>query len=393
MDTGWRKIMTEKINRDKEEVLLSLVLPAYNEEDTLDKSTTLTLEALDQFLNKKDYEIIIIEDGSTDKTPEVAKKLAEKFNQVRYFHSDERLGKGKALTKAFREGKGRILAFMDTDLATDLQHLPELVKAVDEEGYDICIGSRLLPNSKVDRGIRRTVASKVFNKLVRILLGSSLRDHQCGFKAFRRDIFEGLASEVKSDHLFWDSEFLVKAQNNGYRVKEIPVKWKEEGESKVSLGDYFSMGQQLLQTFGELKIQPLLTKRLIPFALIGVFGAVLNTGLLFVLTEFLGFFYLLSSAIAVETCIITQFVMNDRFTFTDSKTSGAKQFLTRLAKSNLIRSATLFGHIGLLYTFTELFGIYYLISNLITIMIIFGVNYLLESKITWRTTFFPKTPS
>ncbi len=382
--------MTEKINEEKEEVLLSLVLPAYNEGDTLDKCTTLTLEALDRFLNKKDYEIIIVEDGSTDKTPEVAKKLAEKFGQVRYFHSDGRLGKGKALTKAFREGKGRIFAFMDVDLATDLQHLPELIKAVDEEGYDICIGSRLLPNSKVDRGIRKTITSKVFNKLVRLLLGSNLQDHQCGFKAFRRDIFENLASKVKSDHFFWDSEFLVRAQNHGYRVKEIPVRWKDEGESKVSLRDHFNMAQRLLQTFGELKIQPLLTKRLIPFALIGVFGAVLNTGLLFVLTEFLDLFYLLSSAIAVEICIIAQFVMNDRFTFTDIKTSGAKQFLTRLTKSNLIRLTTLCGHIGLLYTFTEIFGIYYLVSNLIAIIIIFGANYLLESKITWRTTFYPQ---
>ena len=382
--------MTRKINGNKEEVLLSLVLPAYNEEGTLDKCTTLTLEALDQFLNKKDYEIIIVEDGSTDKTPEVAKKLAGKFDQVRYFHINERLGKGKALTKAFREGKGRILAFVDVDLATDLRHLPELIKAVDEEGYDISIGSRLLPNSKVDRGIRRTIASKVFNKLVRTLLGSNLRDHQCGFKAFRRDTFENLASEVKSDHLFWDSEFLVKAQNHGYRVKEIPVRWKDKGESKVSLMDYFSMGQRLLHTFGELKIKPLLTKRLIPFALIGIFGAILNTGLLFVFTEFFGLFYLLSSAFAVEICIITQFVLNDRFTFTDSKTSGAKQFLSRLAKSNSVRLATLFGHIGLLYVFTELFGIYYLMSNLITIMIVFGANYLLESKITWRTTFYPQ---
>jgi len=385
-----RKTMPREINRNKEEILLSLVLPAYNEEDNLDKCTKLTLEALDRFLSKKDYEIIIVEDGSTDKTPEVAKKLAEKFDQVRYLHSDERLGKGKSLTMAFREGKGRILAFVDVDLATDLQHLPELIKAVDEEGYDISIGSRLLPNSKVNRGIRRTITSKVFNKLVRLLLGSDLRDHQCGFKAFRRDIFENLASEVKSDHLFWDSEFLVKAQNHGYRVKEIPVRWKDREESKVSLRDHFSMGQQLLQTFGELKIKPLLTKRLIPFALIGVFGAILNTGLLFSLTEFLGLFYLFSSAIAVEICIITQFVLNNRFTFTDSKTLGAKQFLTRLAKSNSIRLATLFGHIGLLYVFTELFGIYYLMSNLITIMIVFGANYLLESKITWRTTFYPK---
>jgi len=382
--------MPQEINRNKEEILLSLVLPAYNEEANLDKCTKLTLEALDRFLNKKDYEIIIVEDGSTDKTPEVAKKLAEKFDQVRYLHSDERLGKGKSLTMAFRKGKGRILAFVDVDLATDLQHLPELIKAVDEEGYDISIGSRLLPNSRVNRGIRRTITSKVFNKLVRLLLGSDLRDHQCGFKAFRRDIFENLASEVKSDHLFWDSEFLVKAQNHGYRVKEIPVRWKDREESKVSLRDHFSMGQQLLQTFGELKIKPLLTKRLIPFALIGIFGAILNTGLLFSLTEFLGLFYLLSSAIAVEICIITQFVLNNRFTFTDSKTLGAKQFLTRLAKSNSIRLATLFGHIGLLYIFTELFGIYYLMSNLITIMIVFGANYLLESKITWRTTFYPK---
>lgn len=382
--------MTREIHRNKEEILLSLVLPAYNEEANLDKCTTLTLEALNRFLNKKDYEIIIVEDGSTDKTPEVAKKLAGKFDRVRYLHSDERLGKGRSLTMAFREGKGRILAFVDVDLATDLGHLPELIKAVDEEGYDISIGSRLLPNSKVNRGIRRTITSKVFNKLVRLLLGSNLRDHQCGFKAFRRDTFENLASEVKSDHLFWDSEFLVKAQNHGYRVKEIPVRWKDRGESKVSLRDHFSMGQQLLQTFGELKINPLLTKRLIPFALIGIFGAILNTGLLFSLTEFLGLFYLLSSAISVEICIITQFVLNNRFTFTDSKTLGTKQFLTRLAKSNSIRLATLFGHIGLLYVFTELFGIYYLMSNLITIMIVFGANYLLESKITWRTTFYPK---
>ncbi len=212
--------------------MISIVIPAYNEAERLEKS----IEVLVTYLRKNfdNFEIIIAEDGSTDGTDEIARNLAEKYPFVVHLHSNERLGKGKAVLNGIRTAKNEFVLYMDADLSTDVEHIMDVYKALND-GYDIAIGSRLVKGSEAHRPFTRDLPSKVYNLLVRFLLKSKIRDHQCGFKGFRKSSVSDIFDRIRDNHWFWDTELLILAQREGLKIKEIPVKWRHGGESKVSL--------------------------------------------------------------------------------------------------------------------------------------------------------------
>jgi glycosyltransferase involved in cell wall biosynthesis len=223
---------------------VTVVLPALNEADIIAQ----TVEKISQTLKTCGctYEIIIAEDGSTDGTDKKAEFLAHLF-YVRHLHNDKRLGRGKALSASFRQSNGAVLIYMDVDLATDLKHLSQLIHAITAEGYLLATGSRCLSQSNAKRTFTRSFASKTYNFMVRLFLQSKVKDHQCGFKAFQREMILPLIDEVNANHWFWDTEVLVRAQRKGYKVKEFPVEWKSTRETKVKLfHDSFDMGLQIL---------------------------------------------------------------------------------------------------------------------------------------------------
>ncbi|ELZ45586.1 dolichol-P-glucose synthetase [Halorubrum distributum JCM 9100] len=241
---------------------VSIVLPAYNEEDSIEQTVMISLETLVDFLPTGTFEVIIAEDGCEDRTPDIATQLAETDDRIRHVHSDERLGRGGALEFAFNQANGETLVYYDTDLATDMRHLEELVESVRLDGYDVATGSRWLPEHQAERPAKRGIPSLGFNMLVRTILRSDLKDHQCGFKAISRSAFEQLGPSIKDEHWFWDTELLVKAQREGFRVKEFSVDWEPKGDSKVDLvRDVFGMGSQILRTFWELSVSPRITQR------------------------------------------------------------------------------------------------------------------------------------
>jgi len=122
---------------------------------------------------------------------------------------------------------------------------------------------------------------------------------------------------------------------------------------------------------------------MIKFSIVGVIGAGINTGFLWILTDLAGLYYLFSSVVAIEIAIMMQFMMNDRWTFRDRKTTDAGQFIKRIFKSNLWRSGGLAVNVSVLYLFTAYIGVYYLLSNIFGIICAFSLNYILESRLTW----------
>jgi hypothetical protein len=243
-------------------VEVSVVLPAYNEERTIESTVRTTLDTLAGFLAEGSYEVIVAEDGCDDRTPEIAGRLAAEDDRVRHFHSDERLGRGGALERAFEAAHGETLVYFDTDLATDMKHLEELVESVRSGRYDVATGSRWMPDNVADRPARRGVPSRGFNTLTRLFLSSDVRDHQCGFKSFDRDALFDILPDVADEHWFWDTEVLVRAQREGYRVKEFPVDWESRGDTKVDLvRDVLGMGSQILRTWWEFSVEPRVTRR------------------------------------------------------------------------------------------------------------------------------------
>jgi glycosyltransferase AglD len=244
----------EKKTSSNPNVDVSVVLPAYNEADKLEGAVAKVSQALKE--SGYSYEIIIAEDGSTDGTAESAEEIAQKLPHVKHIHRDKRLGRGTALNNAFRQCNGKVFAYMDLDLATDLIYVKPLIDAITVEGYDLSTGSRMLPESKVERSLSRDISSKTYNFLVRHMLGSKLRDHQCGFKAFKRESVLGLLNEVEATHWFWDTEIMVRAHLVGLKIKEIPVEWKSGKGTKVNLlKDSWDMFKQIMKLWWKLKIK------------------------------------------------------------------------------------------------------------------------------------------
>jgi glycosyltransferase involved in cell wall biosynthesis len=241
-------------NASNRRVEVSVVLPAYNEVDFLESTVTKVGQALRE--SGYSYEIIIAEDGSTDGTDKKAAALAQSIPFVRHIHREKRLGRGTALNNAFRQSSGEVLVYMDLDLATDLQYLKPLVEALTVEGYDFATGSRMLPQSRAERTFSRNMSSKTYNYLVRHMLGSKLRDHQCGFKAFKREPLFELLGDVEATHWFWDTEVMVRGYRHGYKIKEIAVEWKSGHGTKVNLfKDSWSMFWQIVTLWWKLKVK------------------------------------------------------------------------------------------------------------------------------------------
>ena len=230
---------------------MTAIIPVYNDRAALEEAIPCSLEALTNITSS--FELIIAEDGSTDGSAELVRDVEARDSRVHLIHSDERQGRGRALSRVMKVAKGAIICYYDVDLATDISYLAELVQSI-RDGYDLATGSRLLPESRVMRTKRREIPSRVFNWLVRVLLGSSLHDHQCGFKSFSRDRIIPLLSSVEATHWFWDTEILVRAQKRGLTVREFPVRWQEGEGTTVRLQDIFSMGKAILRLWWRLYV-------------------------------------------------------------------------------------------------------------------------------------------
>lgn len=238
--------------RITERTEISIIIPVYNEIRKLKQAVNLTVATLSEL--DCTSEILIAEDGSTDGTYEYATELESENSNIRLLHSDKRQGRGHALSRAIKAAKGEIVCYIDVDLATDMSYLSLLIDAILSDGYDFATGSRLMPQSDTRRSPTRSIASKSYNLLVRVLLGSGIHDHQCGFKAFRRASVLSILDQVKDGHWFWDTELLVRGQYEGFRIKEIPVKWFESDSTTVDLKrDVYCMGSQILRLRGDLK--------------------------------------------------------------------------------------------------------------------------------------------
>jgi glycosyltransferase involved in cell wall biosynthesis len=232
-------------------VEVSAVIPVYNDGEALKRAIPLSISAIEQV--SPDFELIIAEDGSTDGSADLVRSWGDKDSRVRLLHSDERLGRGKALNRAFLSAEGRIVCYYDVDLATDMKYLTTLIGAI-RRGYDISTGSRLLPESRIKRSGGREIASRGYNFLVRIMLGSRLHDHQCGFKAFSRERVLSVLPSVRDTHWFWDTEVLVRATRQGYRICEFPVIWQQGKKTTVRRHDVWDMGTAILRLWWQLHV-------------------------------------------------------------------------------------------------------------------------------------------
>lgn len=225
--------MTNRMTDDERGLSLDVVIPVYNEERALEPSVTTLREFLQ---NRCSYHwrIVIADNASVDHTPEVAKKLSALHPQVTCLRLDQK-GRGRALRRAWLESEADIVSYMDVDLSTDLEALPLLIDGLVKEGYHVAIGSRLQPGAQVERQWKREIISRCYNVLIKLMFRNKFSDAQCGFKALTRQAVEDLVPIVKDQGWFFDSELLLRAEQKGYQIYEVPVRWIDDPDSRVNV--------------------------------------------------------------------------------------------------------------------------------------------------------------
>ncbi len=213
---------------------VDVVIPVLNEERAL----PVCVGKLRVFFARNPgpaWRILVADNGSTDRTVEVAEELMTDSGDLGVTHLELR-GRGRALKQAWLESDADVLCYMDVDLSTDLRSLPEIVEAVAEGGYDLAIGSRLLKESDVvGRTLKREITSRGYSLLFRSMFFTGFRDAQCGFKAIKRDAAQKLVPLVVDNAWFFDSELLILAEKNGFRIKEIAVRWIDDPDTRVRI--------------------------------------------------------------------------------------------------------------------------------------------------------------
>lgn len=214
---------------------VDVVVPVYNEERALPESIPTLRDFLASDAFPYEWRIVIADNASTDDTPAVGQRLEEQSQGLVRYVRIERKGRGYALKQVWTESPMDIVSYMDVDLSTDIHAFPGLIKAIAEDGYDVATGSRLHPRSEVTRSLKRRVLTRGYNTIIKALFFTRFSDAQCGFKAVSREAAQRLIPLIEDNNWFFDTELLILAEKMGYRVKDVPVRWVEDLDTRVKI--------------------------------------------------------------------------------------------------------------------------------------------------------------
>lgn len=211
-------------------IYLSLIIPAYNEERRIE----LSLQKAIDYLETKDYswEIVVVDDGSSDNTSLVAGSFDERISTITL---EKNMGKGAAVRNGMLNSSGSYKVFTDADFSTPVYELDKLLKSLND-GNDLAIGSRALDSSliKEHQPFYREFMGKTFNKIVQVIVLKGISDTQCGFKGFQSEAAKTIFEKAKINGFGFDVELLYLAKKQGYRIDQIPVEWYNDERSKVN---------------------------------------------------------------------------------------------------------------------------------------------------------------
>lgn len=351
--------------------MISIVIPTYNEREAI----ISTIEKIRKVLGKKyEYEIIVTDDDSPDKTWELVAKKYKNVSQVRSIRRlNGKHGLAPSVIEAFEKAKGDAFIVTDADAQHDLTKIPDLIEK--SKKADIVIGSRFIPGGSVQGWSKKRIfISKTAALMSRPLLSQKVSDPMSGFFLIKKSLFNKIKNKINPEGYKILLEFLFAAPKA--KIAEVAYKFglREQGESKL--------GNKVIVEYIKMLIRQGWKKygKFIRFCIVGGSGVIVNVGLLYLLTEFAGLYYLISSAIAIETSIITNFILNNYWTWK----SKHKGFFGRLVKFNIVSLAALVINMGILFFLTEVAGIWYILSNLIGIAVATIVNFWFNDKWTFK---------
>ncbi len=349
--------------------LVSIIVPTYNERENL----PILVERISKALNGKySYEIIVVDDNSPDKTWEVALELASKGYPVRLLRRPGKLGLGTAVLDGLKKASGEYIVVMDADLQHPPEVLPKLVEKALSENADIVVASRYMPGGGVEGwSFIRKLISKTATLIAKIVLPQARKtsDPMSGFFLFRKDIVENVSLNPLGYKILL--EILVKARYR--RVVDVPYVFHRRlhGESKLGVKEIWRYIKHVLR---------LSEYRPLKFAVVGASGVLVNEGVLF-LGLTLGLGKALAGLLSIEASIISNFILNDIWTFR-SRRKGS--MLWRLIKYHFSVALGAVIMYSVYFTLAVILGFNPYISMLIGIVLGFIANYLLSEIIVWR---------
>lgn len=223
------------------ETYLSVIIPAYKEE----KRITNTLREIDKYLSKQqyEYEIIVVCDGSPDKTAEVVQKMTGEIKNLRLIDNKENHGKGYVVRQGLSGAEGKYRLFTDADNSTSIDQVEKMWPEF-EKGFEVVIGSRDVPGAVLDppQPWWRIFLGNVYNLIVQVISGLwGIWDSQCGFKGFTAKAVNDIFTKCQVDRFSFDVEALVVARKMGYKIKEVPITWKNDLSSTVGFKSMLNM--------------------------------------------------------------------------------------------------------------------------------------------------------
>lgn len=225
--------------------MISVIIPAKDEEEAIARSLNEAIAVMNSA--ELGYELIVVDDGSKDRTYEVLEEMARKIGNMKVLKCDLNLGKGHAVKKGFNEASGNLVMYMDADLSISPKQIPAFVSKVRDA--DIVVGSKRHPQSQITYPLHRRFLSKCFNLLVRVMLGLRVSDTQAGFKLFRREVLEEVLPRLLVKRYAFDVELLVNADKKGYRMVEAPIIVRHGERDKMTFREVFHMAIDLLAVF------------------------------------------------------------------------------------------------------------------------------------------------
>lgn len=223
--------LSPEIIEHRNQMYISIVIPAYNEE----RRIVRTLEAITAFLDRKSYgsEVIVVDDGSSDGTVAAVAAMSAKLPRIKIVRNDENMGKGHSVKRGVMEAEGDLIFFTDADLSTPIEALDSFLPEIRE--HDIVIGSRAIKGANIvlHEPVYREILGRIFSLLVRSLCVPGFTDTQCGAKLFRREAAKAIFPRQRLSRFAFDVELLYLARLCGYKVKEIPVDWYYSTDTRV----------------------------------------------------------------------------------------------------------------------------------------------------------------
>jgi dolichol-phosphate mannosyltransferase len=354
---------------------VSLIIPTFNEKDNIKP----LIERIGKALSGYNYEIVIVDDNSKDGTIDITQELAKSFPLKLIVRKDEK-GLATAVIHGIKNCSGKYVLVMDADLQHPPEKLPEMIKAI-EDGADMAFASRLVPGGGcAGWTFTRKMISAGAIKICHVLLPSSRRvkDITSGFFIFER----GKIDIDKLKPVGYKIGLEVLMLGNFKDVREVPFIFEDRtaGQSKLKIKtqiDYLKHIFSLMVRTGELAL-------FLKFIAVGLSGAVVNLVAYWLLTRYLGMKDLdwLASIVSIEISIITNFTLNDVFTF--AKHRAGKSLIGRLLKFNLICAIGAAVQWGVYMLFTRAFHVHDILSQGIGIIIAFLINYFVNRNWTWK---------